>query len=226
MTQAVPVLVIVLFMIAIGVAMRWIVIVSSAREPNLASDPEGHETGDGAPLYEEVELPLPTIEAYRERFAHGPVGLWVATIDDYMGMGFAGVSGKSSETLFRDDGTGRFVSEYEEIHFAWRCLGDRVIEVQCLEHIPPVEVYTDEELAEDRQWHRVEYDFMIPSYLKCPVIFDVAHDTSARILEGTINPFLHLDFLECFGGRFGGPQKLSRYRLKADAGDCNVHLDL
>lgn len=217
MTQASPVLVIVLFMIAIGVAMRWIVILSSARPSKLATDPNGTATGDCAPLYEEVELPLLTIEAYRERFAHGPIGLWVDTIDDDMGMGFAGVSGKSSETLFRDDGTGRFVSEDEVIHFAWRCLGDRVIEVQCLEHIPPLEGYTEEELAEDRQWHRVEYDFMVPRYLKRPVIFDVGRETQTRVLDGTINPTLELEFLECFGGRFGGPQKLSCYRLKANS---------
>ncbi len=217
MTQASPFLVIVLFMLGIGVAMRWIVIVSSARSSKLASDPAGNDVGDAEPLYEEVELPLPTIEAYRERFFHGPVGLWVDTIDDDMGTGFAGVSGKSSETLFRDDGTGRFVSEYEEIRFAWRSIGDRVIEVQCLEHIPPLEGYTDEELAEDRQWHRVEYDFMVPRYLKRPGIFDVGRETQTRVLDGTINPTLELDFLECFGGRFGGPQKLSCYRLKANS---------
>lgn len=226
MTHESPVLVILLFMIAIGIAMYWIVNISSARSPQLMGDRNGNQTVGGTPLYEQVELPLPTVEAYRQRFANGPVGLWVDTIDDYMGMGFAGISGKSSETLFRDDGSGRFVSEYEEIRFAWRNIGDRVIEVQCLEHIPPLEGYTEEELAEDRQWHCVEYDFMIPSYLKCPVIFDLNEATQSRVLDGTIDPFLQLDFLECFGGRFGGPQALSRYRLKSDAVDGSVHSDL
>lgn len=181
MTQESPVFVILLFMIAIGVAMCWIVNISLARSPKFAGDPHGNQTGDGAPLFEKVELPLPTIEAYRERFAHGPIGLWDDTIDDYMGMGFAGISGKSSETLFRADGTGRFVSEDEEIRFVWRSIGDRIVEVRCLEHIPPLENYSAEELAEDRQWHRVEYDFMIPTYMQCPVIFDIVRKTQSRI---------------------------------------------
>lgn len=143
-------------------------------------------------------LPPPTIDEYRRKFCSAPIGTWTDCIDEQIGLGFSGVSGKFSETIFTDDGKGRWRCEDEEVVFDWQPVGERTIRVRCLEHIPPLEGWTDEELEEDRQWHHVEYDFMLPQYTRQPVIYDVEPKSI------TDNP----KFLGCFGYRFGGPHKL------------------
>jgi len=150
-------------------------------------------------------LPPPTVDDYRRCFSAAPIGVWTDCIDEQIGLGFSGVSGKFSQTTFTDDGTGRWICEDEEIVFEWRTVGERTIEVRCVEHVPMVEGWTEEELEEDGRWHRLEYDFMIPDDVRQPVIYDVAL-AGNEVVSGDCNP----QFLGCFGYRFGGPQKLYR----------------
>lgn len=150
------------------------------------------------------------IADHRQRFSSAPLGVWGDCIDEWMGFGFGGVSGKFSATTFTADGKGLWEGEYESIRFEWRTIGERVIEVRCMEHIPAPEGWTDEEMAEDQQWHRVAYDFVVPKLVGRPTIFDVDERDVTQILDGTIDPFFHLGFLTCFGVRFGGPEKLRR----------------
>src|SRR5690242_193989 len=79
---------------------------------------------------------LAMIEDYRKRFSSAPIGIWDDCIDEFIGMGFGGVSGKFSQSQIRQDGTGTSEDEDETIKFEWRPVRERVIEVRCIERIP------------------------------------------------------------------------------------------
>lgn len=164
-----------------------------------------------------VELPRPSmirtdlraramIDEYRARYSLAPIGVWDDCVDKYFGIGFAGCTGHSSKAIFANDGSGQCIGEDETVHFVWKSVGDRVVEVRCVERIPPLENCTAEELEEDSQWHRVEYDFIVPTYLSTPVIYDVQDHNRAAILDGTADPS-QLGFLQCFCCLWNGPLK-------------------
>ena len=151
---------------------------------------------------------LAMIEEFRVRFSSAPIGVWDDCVDSYFGMGFAGVTGHSSRATFTQDGKGQCIGENETVHFIWQSVSDRVIDVRCVERIPPLENWTSEEIEEDQQWHRVEYDFVVPQYVNVPVIFDVEDRNRAKILDGTVKPS-EFWFLQCFSCLWVGPLKLS-----------------
>lgn len=153
------------------------------------------------------------IEEYRARYSTAPIGIWIDCVDEYYGCGFGGLTGNCSKAIFKEDGTGQCSGKYETILFQWRTVGERVIEVRCFEHIPPLEGYTEDEIAEDQQWYRVEYDFVVPQYVNEPAIFDVTSHKSASILDGSIKPAAELSFLECFCCLGNGPLQRSRELL-------------
>ncbi|MDB5343043.1 MAG: hypothetical protein JWP89_1420 [Schlesneria sp.] len=150
---------------------------------------------------------LAMVGEYRRRFSSAPIGTWVDCIDNFIGMGFSGVSGKFSDSVFFEDGTGTTADADERILFEWRAVGDRVIELRCIEHIPALEGWTEQEYEEDRQWHRVEYDFVVPTEVNVPTIVDAEQLTKYQH-RGARN----LQFLECITYRFGGPLRLGTGR--------------
>jgi len=142
------------------------------------------------------------IEDYRNRFSSAPIGVWIDCIDDFVGIGFGGVSGKFSHTEVHQDGTGSSADEDETIKFEWRRVRERVIEVRCIDRIPAPDNWTAEEIAEDRQWQQVEYDFVVPELVNVPTITDVYRTDDANFPIGTA--LYRCQFLECFNYRFGG----------------------
>lgn len=147
------------------------------------------------------------IDEYRRRFSSGPVGVWVDCYDEFMGTGFRSFSGKKSEITFGADGTGRSLDEEETIVFEWRAVGDRVIEVRCVERIPAPQGWSDEEFTEDREWRRLEYDFLVLKEVDAPSIFEVGNENARQIAAGSIDAFSGLDFLTCLS-RFGAVHRL------------------
>lgn len=142
---------------------------------------------------------LQIIEEFRRQFSNGPIRHWTDCIDAYMGDGFSGLTGHFAETIFTGDGRGRWVNEDETILFEWRSAGVRTLEIRCLEHIPPLEDCTEEELAEDKMWHCIEFDFVVPRYVGQPVIFDFDPAVAHMIQDGTLEPYGNIGFLQCFG---------------------------
>ena len=145
---------------------------------------------------------LAMIEDYRKRFSSALIGVWVDCIDQFIGIGFGGVSGKFSRTEVREDGTGCSADEEELVKFEWRRVRERVIEVRCVGRDPAPVGWTDEEIAEDREWQQVEYDFVVPELVNSPTITDVSRTDDANFPVGTA--IYRYQFLECFTYRFGG----------------------
>jgi hypothetical protein len=150
---------------------------------------------------------LAMIEEYRGRFSSAPIGTWVDCIDNFMGMGFSGVSGKFAQATFLEDGTGSTADEDERLLFEWKRVGDRIIDVRCIEHIPALEGWTEEELEEDRQWHRVEYDFVVPAAVNVPTIVDA----SQLVMQDCGLGAMGLQFLQCLTYRFSGALRLQEH---------------
>jgi hypothetical protein len=159
-----------------------------------------------APIKTDPES-LSLVDEYRRRFSSAPIGVWLDCYDELMGTGFGGVSGKFEETTFFPDGTGRANGEYEAITFQWRPVGDRVIEVRCVECVAAANGGTVEKCAEDQHWQRVEYDFIVPRFVNVPTIFDVTAGAANRIADGSIDPFKDLNSLGCLN-RAGGTLRL------------------
>lgn len=155
------------------------------------------------------------IADYRARFSAAPIGVWVDCIDEFMGIGFAGVSGKYCWTEIREDGTGTTADEAETIKFEWRPIRERVIEVRCIERIPAPEGWTEEEIAEDRQWEQVEYDFVVPELVHQPTITDVYRPREGDVPVGADR--YSYQFLECLAYRFSGLLRLSEHAPGNDA---------
>ena len=146
---------------------------------------------------------------YRARFSASPVGVWVDSVDDYFGIGFGGCTGNTSRAVFTNDGNGQCSGRDETVIFVWKSVSDRVIDVRCVERIPPSEGYTYEELEEERQWNRIAYDFVVPKYANVPVIYEATDLTNRSLLDGTVEPF-QLSFLNCFCCLGFGPLKFDK----------------
>jgi hypothetical protein len=177
-----------------------------ARCDRESSQHQGQTTMSESPIRTDARA-LAMVGEYRRRFSSAPIGTWVDCIDNFIGMGFSGVSGKFSDCIFFEDGTGTTADEDERILFEWRAVADRVIELRCIERIPGPEGWTEQEYEEDRQWHRVEYDFVVPTEVNVPTIVDAEQLTKYQD-RGACD----LQFLECFAFRFSGALRLGTGR--------------
>lgn len=143
-----------------------------ARDQKYLKTDDYHGAQENLPQ-DEIRRAIPTVDEYRDKFKHGPVGKWHT----------AEIIPLGSAWEFRSDGTGTFIQYNglgaDEIPFAWRAAGDWKIEVkldfsQLDAEREEVAFDSSTSIVED-DWDTIEYDFNVANvgYYETVVMFEV-----------------------------------------------------